>query len=182
MNRPAAGPARAFSPAARWLAPVTAGLLLLGGCAGFRSQDSDAVDASRLLAEHDPAAVRDASQAGRALEAVSRERARLLAQWRYDEWACYQRFLVNRCLDRLGARRRAAELRLRTIEIRARQVQREDRARRDASDEALDLGDRSRREADRVDRGATGADRERVRVDARPVRQIDGERHLDPKH
>jgi hypothetical protein len=151
---------------------------LLCGLADTRAAESVA-PSGRLLPEFDPSLIRDPAQANLALDETSRVHAALQTQWRFREWGCYQKFMVNGCLADLNAERRAAELRLRLIDIRARQVLREDDAVRRAADEAASLADRvdelpdaaQRREQER-DRGRDRAEDNRERNERK---QLDDE-------
>ena len=100
--------------------------LALPGCATFLGGDERPV--SQVLPEYDPSLIQTPAQAEAALLAVDRERRRRDWEWDRRAYACYDRFLLNRCLNAVELERRTTGLRYKQIEVQARQVLRNERA------------------------------------------------------
>jgi len=89
--------------------------LLLAACA---SQDV-------VPRETPPPPVTSVAQADQQLAAVARERAAIEARFTERERVCYNKFLVNSCLDQAKEGRRTALAAQRTIEVQAARFKRE---------------------------------------------------------
>ena len=70
-------------------------------------------------------AITSPAQARDALAASNLARQRIDANWRRENYNCYQRFAVNPCVARINGERRKEESQLKVVEIHARKVIRE---------------------------------------------------------
>ena len=109
-----------------------------------------------------PSSIDSAQKAEQALAALESERAGALTRFAQEEQACYARFFVNRCLDKVREQRRQALAPLADLELEARRYLRLERAQereRDAQQRRAASAQRGEREADeaqeqrRADRG-----------------------------
>ena len=90
---------------------------------------------AKLAARYPANSIDSVARASAALEDVARTRAQVQAQLANDERACMPTFFTTHCLDQARERRRAALVRLRSIEVEANTYQR--RARVEERERAL---------------------------------------------
>lgn len=125
----------------------------------------------------EPEQIRSPAQARDALQATAQARRSLQANWKTQNYNCYQRFAVNPCVSRNDSDRRVQESRLKAVEIQANKVLREERIIERNSNEAQQRGDRpaaagssaaqaaqavQQREQRAADQRANAAERERA--------------------
>jgi hypothetical protein len=111
-------------------------MAVLAGCAAVKPETrAPVVPPSHSVVEADAR-----------LATVARERAQAEAAFAASEQLCYARFLVNRCLDEAGEKRRVALSALRAIEIEAERFKRQ--ASVDARDRAIAKSENEYREAE----------------------------------
>lgn len=135
-GRPSRAFGMAFKRAVDFVGPGLTGLaaavlLSCGACAGPGSGSSTAPEPVRpayVLDQFDLSVAMSPDQARSAQEAVSAARETLEDALTREEIACYGKFIVRRCLDQLGERRRAVNERLNDVEVAANQRLRDEAA------------------------------------------------------
>lgn len=108
---------------------TAAGVAALLGLWAVFSGTVHAEDAASVGSHFAPgAAISSDEDARQALEAVQTERAIVHARFEREQATCYDRFLVNQCIEEAKERRRSALEPLDEIELNAKRFQRQQRA------------------------------------------------------
>ncbi|MDB5773926.1 MAG: hypothetical protein JWP38_59 [Herbaspirillum sp.] len=148
----------------RWMTPALLGLMALGWMPSASAQDkaagaADHVDAGAAVSSRDgmvalteqyPAGtIRTVDGANAALDAASKERARIDVELIRQQRICYGKFFVSSCLEKVNGAHRDQSKKIKSIEVEAkttlRQVRADERDAALADQRAKDLADAPRR-------------------------------------